>query len=178
MEITGWLAYVCAHRGVFKRAYRRLDSGFHRISWRQVTLTLTPDMAVVSAYANRTPLLPCTLCEAGEVLSIADVAGCLDPRYVRITPTALAAFAAGHGCRVDNESLAALLRETLCADWQRGSWSESDVHGGRPGDRYYLAVEGRRWIIGGQDGTVIAVQLSGAEAVVAESGQLRVGFAN
>lgn len=163
VEIVAFVEFICSHH--FKHSYRRLDSGFHRLSYRQITVTLTPDLEVVSAYANRTGELPSVVCGSGELLDLFEVADWLDPLYVRVSHSALRAFA---NIWLNGETAGAMdeLREVLEVDWEDGEWSREDATGTARGDRYYLRGNGRRWIIGAEDGVVISVAGPAPEVAV------------
>jgi hypothetical protein len=148
--------------------YERQDDGFHRLRYRQFSLTLSPDGKAVTRYSNHYERTPSEVLsgkrsrfrkgggprverEPGPPRPLPDLIAVFDPDSVKIAQTALALYAKRMGLDPNNEASEALMREELRQAAASCTWRESD----RGPTAYVLETPARHWVVASDDGTII-----------------------
>jgi len=153
-----------------KGRYTRLDDGCHRLSYRSFSVLLSPDGGTVISYSTlhyeRTPrqVLEGVRSrfgrgrnggvhrEPGPPLTLSELVSTFDPATVPIVHTALSLYAKKAGIEGSDEAVEVAMRAELAQAADSGTWRESE----RGPTAFVLETPARHWIVGADDGTIIA----------------------
>jgi hypothetical protein len=158
---------LLAAEALAKGKYERQEDGFHRLRYKEFTLTLSPDGKAVTRYATfhyeRTPSEVLTgkrsrfrkgggmKREPGPPRPLPELVESFDPGTVGIAETALRLYAKRMGFDSSDQSTEAAMRLELGEAAVTGTWRKSD----RGPTAYVLETPSRHWVIASDDGTII-----------------------